>query len=173
MSKYNIEFKLKVTEEYLTGTAGGIRTVAKKYNVPKRTLENWIIKYRTYGRESFYDGYKSNEYTRDFKSYVIEYMERNNTSFSKTAMIFKVSDARLVSNWYKEEIEGRKSKKGTPSESMKNSKKPNKKQSKDLNPEERIKELERENQLLRMELAYEKKLQAMIRKKESGIEKKQ
>ena len=34
MSKYSLEFKLKVVEEYLDGKSGGIELIARKYNIP-------------------------------------------------------------------------------------------------------------------------------------------
>ncbi len=42
MSKYSLEFKLKVVKEYLDGNAGSLKSVATNNKIPKGTLENWV-----------------------------------------------------------------------------------------------------------------------------------
>ncbi len=45
---YNDEFKYKVLSDYLNNQ-GGVRILAKKYNVPYQTIDWWVIKYRKQG----------------------------------------------------------------------------------------------------------------------------
>lgn len=45
---YNDEFKYKVLSDYLNNQ-GGVRILAKKYNIPYQTIDRWIIKYRKQG----------------------------------------------------------------------------------------------------------------------------
>ena len=45
---YDNNFKFKVLNDYLNGR-GGAKSLAKKYNIPYQTVDQWIIKYRKQG----------------------------------------------------------------------------------------------------------------------------
>ncbi|MDU6546615.1 helix-turn-helix domain-containing protein [Anaerococcus vaginalis] len=52
MPKYTKEFKIKLVMKYLSGKSGGRLMVAKKYDIPDGTLQNWVDKYKTGGFNS-------------------------------------------------------------------------------------------------------------------------
>jgi len=45
---YNDDFKNKVLNDYLNNL-GGVKVLAKKYDIPYQTIDRWIIKYRKQG----------------------------------------------------------------------------------------------------------------------------
>mgnify|MGYP003298684089 CR=1 FL=1 len=45
---YDDDFKNMVISDYLNNL-GGVKTLAKKYNIPYQTIDGWIIKYRKQG----------------------------------------------------------------------------------------------------------------------------
>ena len=48
-NKYTEEFKIKIVLEYLSGENGGSMSLAKKYNISYRTIDNWIYTYKRQG----------------------------------------------------------------------------------------------------------------------------
>ena len=46
---YSEEFKNEVMNDYLSGKSGGSRTLAKKYNISRKTIDTWIAKYKRQG----------------------------------------------------------------------------------------------------------------------------
>ena len=53
MSKYNDEFKLKVVQEYLSGSLG-YTLLAKKYDIPSETaIKNWVKAYQSFDIKGF------------------------------------------------------------------------------------------------------------------------
>ena len=80
MPKYTKEFKIKLVLEYLSGESGGSRSVSKKYGIPKNTLREWIIKYKSGGFDNLSKKSKNNNYTSEFKLSVIQYRQINNTN---------------------------------------------------------------------------------------------
>ena len=48
-NKYSTEFKTSVVKEYLSGQSGGSISLAKKYNISYRTIDNWIYTYKRQG----------------------------------------------------------------------------------------------------------------------------
>ena len=51
MSKYNLEFKLKVVKEYLEGNIGYL-SLAKKYDINlELVIRRWVNSYKTQGYE--------------------------------------------------------------------------------------------------------------------------
>ena len=48
-NKYSTEFKTNIVKEYLSGTSGGSMSLAKKYNISYRTIDNWIYTYKRQG----------------------------------------------------------------------------------------------------------------------------
>ena len=49
-SKYAFELKVRVAKEYETGK-GTIRSLAAKYGVGRKSVEDWIRKYREQGQD--------------------------------------------------------------------------------------------------------------------------
>lgn len=161
MAKYSEGFKLKVVQEYLEGKLS-YRSLAKKYEMPSSTpIEQWVRAYKAFGNEALQRKAGKEVYAVQFKLDVLKFMKQTGASYQDTAIEFNMNNPALIANWnsqfLKERIEGlQKKSKGSPSMSKKTNSTPAKEEKK-MSREE---QLERENELLRLEVAYLKKLKA-------------
>lgn len=158
MNYYEVEFKLKIVKEYLEGPLGG-RTLAKKYGLPSNALiYSWKHSYQLFGKEGLKTHRSPTKYTSEFKRDVLHFIETTGASFGEAARQFKLPSGSMISRWQKKYITGGQTalsnRKGRPKKRMK---KPSKKQEETINFT-REKELEREVELLRIEVDYLKKL---------------
>ena len=161
MSKYSKEFKLEVVK-YCVEKHHSSYDAAREFSIPSPTpIKQWIRKYKEHGIEGLVKQEKSS-YSGEFKQNVVEYMHTNHLSATETAIHFRI-EVPVVLKWeriyYEEEPQslyqerrGRK---------MNMSSKPKKKKlSKEVEED-----LIAENQRLKMENAYLKKLQALIQER--------
>ena len=162
MSKYSTEFKLKVVKYYLKNYIS-YGEVTRLFNIgDKKSVIEWIKKYQKHGVEGL-KKQKYSFYTGKFKQNVIEYMHENHLSHRETAIYFNLSHHSIVGKWeniYYEEgpqalYEERRGRKKNMSSKPKKEK---------LNKEVE-EDLIAENQRLRMENEYLKKLNALVQKR--------
>jgi len=172
MAKYSDEFKLKIIREYLDGFLG-YKLLAEKYNIQnKSSIQNWVRSYQEYGVEGIMCKSSKKVYSVQFKLDVLHFKKQTGASYQDTAIEYKMNNPSLIANWQriflKDGVEGLKPKtKGRPSMSKKKDIKPTKQE----NKMPREKELERENELLRLEVAYLKKLKAFQVNPDAFLEK--
>jgi transposase-like protein len=160
MAKFNIEEKLEAVIRYQQ-EAEGLTSIAKSIGVHHTVLLNWIKQYEHHGADAFINPYTS--YTTQFKLDVLNYMLETGTSIRETAAIFNIATHSTILKWQKSfELHGidalKQTQKGRPP--MK--KKTNKPQPVEVSEEA----LRAENERLRMENAYLKKLHALFQEKE-------
>ena len=161
MSKYTNEFKLKVVK-YCLEENHSQREAEKYFNIPKNSrIKIWLQKYRKHGVEGLIKQQKSS-YSGDFKKNVVEYMHNNHLSATETANYFRLAGADVVLKWeriyYEEGPQGLYIQRRGRSKNM--SSKPQKKLSKEVEED-----LIAENQRLRMENEYLKKLNALVQER--------
>ncbi len=161
MAKYSNEFKLEIVKEYLEGSLG-YNSLAKKYSISScTTIRCWVQAYKTLGEKGLCKKHTKQVYTVQFKLDVLNFMKQTGASYQDTAIKFNMNNPSLIVNWYRklsrEGIEGLKVKRKGRSPMSKNRKAKSVKPDKNLSREE---QLERENELLRLEIAYLKKLDA-------------
>ena len=161
MSKYSNEFKLEVVKYYFENY-GGYEITANHFNISSATsVKEWVRKYKENGSYGLLKNLKSS-YSGDFKQNVIKYMHDNHLSATETAIKFNLANHVIVQKWERiyyeegpqalyEEHRGRK-------KNM--SSKPKKKLSKEVKED-----LIAENQRLRMENEYLKKLNALVQER--------
>lgn len=160
MSKYSSEFKLEVVNYYLENNVG-YKITANHFGLAYSIVTRWIRRYKENGYEGLLKNPRSS-YTGEFKQYVIEYMHENHLSYIATAIHFNLAGGYVVSKWeniyYEEGPQGLYIKRrGKP-------KKMNKPRKNKL--DENIEEdLIAENQRLRMENEYLKKLNALVQER--------
>lgn len=163
--KYSDELKLRVVEEYQEGYLG-IRPLAKKYGVSKSVVGRWIRINEALGAEGLKSKKHNDSYSVQFKLDVLSYMKRTGSSDMDTALHFGLTDSSTIARWKKAflkgKVEGLNKHKGRPPMSKK------KKTEKKTSYEQ---ELERENELLRLEVEYLKKLRAFQMNPEGYLEK--
>ena len=161
MSKYSEEFKLEVVNYYLNNCYG-FEYVAKQFEIPAwTTIRKWVRKYQEHG----YGGLIKNpqtSYSGEFKQNVIEYMHTNHLSCLETAIYFNLAGDYVVSKW--ERIYYEEGPQSLYIERRGRSKKMSSKQKKKLSKEVE-EDLIAENQRLRMENEYLKKLNALVQER--------
>jgi len=169
MAKYSLELKLEVVK-YVLEEKNSMWEASRKYEISRSSIRGWVYAYESCGIEGI--SKKHGTYYGQFKIDVVEYMCKNQLSAMKTAAMFGIPSHKSVSDWeriYYEE--GREAlyreNRGRNGMANKNQNKPRK-----SNLDKKIKEdLIAENQRLRMEVDYLKKLNALILKKEKSARK--
>src|SRR5699024_5591573 len=166
MVKYSEEFKLTIIKEYLKGSLG-YKLLAKKYLIPhESSIKSWVRNYKEYGLTGISTRPSPVVYTVQFKLTVLQFMQRTGSSYPDAAIKFGMKSHSPIIQWKKDfekgGIEGLNPKrKGRPSMSKKY-------QSKKSSQVERLKH---ENELLRLEVTYLKKLKAFQEKPNVFLEK--
>jgi transposase len=168
--KYNYDFKLRCVEEVLKKHRSK-ESVAIENGISQTNFGRWLNFYLKYGKEGLLSR-KNQNYNSDFKLKVIRAIDRKSLSLSEACLFFNIPNEAVIINWqrkFKEHgISGLEHKpKGRP-KSM-TYKRAKKKSDKPLTREE---ELLLENESLRMQVDYLKKLQALIQAEEAEQNKK-
>lgn len=171
--KYSDRLKLKVVKEYQEGYLG-IRPLAKKFGIKSKSqVDRWIKLYEKFGANGLKSKKHRETYSVQFKLNVLRFIERTGSSEMEAALHFGMKGPTRIASWkkaYREGgVEGLSKKKGRPSMSDTSKRNKNKKiNEKEMTNEQR---LERENELLRLELEYLKKLRAFQMDPEGYLEK--
>ena len=160
MSKYSKELKLEIVKYCIEGHHSK-RDAAKKFNIPSPTpIDDWIRKYKEHGVEGLIKQ-QNTSYSGEFKQNVVEYMHSNHLSATETAIHFRIQTS-VVLKWeriyYEEGPQGLYIERRGRLSNM--SSKPKKKLSKEVEED-----LIAENQRLRMENEYLKKLNALVQER--------
>jgi len=164
MAKYDEQFRLKVVKRYL---GGGIsyRGLAQEYGLGYSMLKRWVSHYLQHGVSGLRK--KHSPYSTRFKLEVLERIQRDNLSKTQAQAMFDIRDPGAVSRWERQYHEG-----GLPALSLRPRGRPPKMPNSlppepappESEPDTRTREqLLKENEYLRAEVAYLKKLDALIR----------
>ncbi|WHY89531.1 helix-turn-helix domain-containing protein [Neobacillus cucumis] len=174
MAKYSKEFKLMVVKEYKEGSLGH-KLLAKKHGVKAYSqIKRWIDVYEKFGEEGLKRKIHKETYSVQFKLDVLSFMKRTGSSETETALHFGLANPPIIGSWKKAFLEGGTEAldrpKGRPSMSDK-AKNGNYKKTTEENKMTYEQKLERENELLRLEVEYLKKLRAFQMNPEGYLEK--
>ena len=162
MTKYNEQFKLAVVQQYLSGTAG-YKVLAKVHGLSYSMVKKWVDLHRQHGAAGLEK--KSSHYDAKFRHAVLQHMWDGELSYGQVAAVFNIRSATSVSQWERCYHDG-----GIDALIPRSRGKPNKMPTaEDTKPQlppdgaERTRdELVAEVNHLRMEVAYLKKLQALV-----------
>ena len=181
MAKYSYEFKKKVVDDYLAG-GGGFSYLAKKYSIPLfEIIRRWVNAYQTLGTDGLVRSRKNNEYSFEFKLYMVELYLTSEVSYQDLALSQGIVNSGLLVKWVNDfRIAGpdalRPKKKGRKKVLDSKENKNIKKQAADIamidTSAEHVKQLEDELLKLRIENAYLKELRR-LRLEEEALLKKQ
>jgi len=159
MTKYNLELILKIIKE-MEATGLGSTIIANKYGVSLSVIKRWWRLYQEHGET----GLTTRNFTHsgEFKLSVIEYMKLNHSSLNETAIHFKIKCMSTIVKWVKiYDKEGPPGlnieRRGRHPKMTHRKKKPKK----NLEPES-LEALLEENERLRMENDYLKKLRVLV-----------
>jgi transposase len=173
MAKYSEKFKVTIVREYLEGVLG-YNLLAKKYNMPSSTpIKEWVKAYEKFGSKGIMAKKQNQSYPVQFKLDVLSFMKRTGSSAMDTALRFGITNPSIIATWKNVFLEGGAEAldrpKGRPTMSNKGKNNNNKlREEKEMTNEDK---LERENELLRLEVEYLKKLRAFQMDPEGYLEK--
>ncbi|WP_186667827.1 helix-turn-helix domain-containing protein [Sporosarcina sp. BP05] len=175
MAKDSESFKLMVVGEYLNGQLG-CKLLARKYDIKShKQILNWVDVYKEHGVSGLSRKKNKEVYSVQFKLDVLSFMKRTGASLTETALHFGLTNPPMISSWNNKFLEGGAKALDNPigrpamSDKSKNVKKG--KQPAQQNEMTREQKLEQENELLRLEVAYLKKLRAFQMDPEGYLEK--
>ena len=163
MTKYTEQFKLEVVRDYLDAGSAGFRSVAQRYGIPSHfTVRKWVLAYQAHGNLG--PSGKRTQRSAEFKLSVLRHMWDNHLSMIQAAIKFDIRDHGMVGKWERAYREGgvealisrpaRKSKPMATAVPKSDCPSDDDKRSRE--------ELLAEVNQLRMELAYLKKLEALV-----------
>lgn len=165
MTKYSLELKLKAVLAYLEGV-DSYRAVANQFNTSLTPLKHWVAHYKEHGIEGLMSTYTN--YDISFKMDVLNYMNDFGVSSTHAAAVYNIASPSTINKWLKQLEENgvdalETNKKGRPSMKKETKKKP---------VEGSLEALQAENERLRAENAYLKKLRALVQESEASEHKK-
>jgi transposase len=162
MTKYDEQFKLKVVQEYLSSSIGHKR-IAELHGVPRTRVATWIKLYRAHGVDGLRK--KFSHYSAQFRLEVIQRMRADELSYGQAAALFNIRSAASIGRWERCYDEG-SLEALAPRKRGRSKKMPVPPDTKtELLPNaagQTHDELVAEVNQLRMEVAYLKKLQALV-----------
>ncbi len=175
MAKYSYELKKKIVEEYLSGKTS-YSVLEDKYQIEKSALRQWVNNYKHFGDEGLMRSRNNREYSVEFKLEAITRYETSECSYQQLAIELGLTNPSMIVNWrkqYREKgLEGlRPHKRGRPV-TKKNDRHQTPKTSKKNEPldastrealENRIKELEAENEILTIQKMFWEQLRSLER----------
>jgi len=166
MARHSESFKLEVVQAYLAGSLGH-KALAKQYGVARTCLRGWVARYLEHGKDGL--SKKSSPYfSAKFKLAVLRRAKREELSDTRAAVVFNLrGGSNIVAKWRRQYDEGgpqalHPKPRGRPPKTMPKPKSapppiPSADDTRSMDA------LRKENEALRAEVAYLKKLKALVR----------
>ncbi len=166
MKTYKTEFKLEVVQSFLAGE-GGAKLLARRWSVPEEKIRTWVSHYRLHGIDGLRP--KRSSYSAEFKLQVLSHQDREQLSSRQVAALYDIRNPNQVVVWRRNLDQGRLLALDSENEERANMK-PDRRCTAPSNmvATDAARALQEENERLRTEVAYLKKLQALIRSKRSA-----
>ena len=166
MKKYKTEFKLEVVQSFLAGE-GGAKLLARRWSIPEEKIRTWVIHYHLHGIDGLRP--KRSAYSAQFKLQVLAHQDREQLSSRQVAALYDIRNPNQVVVWRRNLNQGRLQAREIGKEEQPKVKP----ERRSATPPSTVvadaeKTLRKLNDRLRAEVAYLKKLQALIRSKRSA-----
>lgn len=173
MTKYDEQFKLSVVQSYESGPQG-VKSVARQYGLAPVMVKRWVAAYRQHGPSGLRK--KFSHYSAEFKLSVLRRMRQEELSASQAVGLFDIRGGEsVISDWqrryHEQGLAGLQPKPRGRPKKMTNPESPKPTDALPAGTRSR-EELEEEVQYLRAEVAYLKKLRALLQAKEQAVQKK-
>ena len=167
MAKYSLAFKREVVDAYLDPDQGdGIKRLAKRYGVPRNHVRHWVALFKEHG-EAGLSRRRRHTYSPELKLEILQRMVREELSYTQVTALYGIRNKSSVAAWERQYNEGgiealMPSPKGRqPAMSEPPNRPPPPVPDRNATHEELLKE----NAYLRAEVAYLKKLDALVQAK--------
>jgi transposase len=172
MTKYSEQLKLKVVKDYVAGVAGA-GALARRHGVSRTVLQQWVTAYEQHERDGLRK--KFSHYDARFRMSVLTCMWQKDLSYRQVAAVFDIRSPSCIGRWERQYHDGgidalaprprgRRKKMTQPDHDR---------PADETAPDERTREqLLKENEYLRAEVAYLKKLDALLQAKKQAAQKK-
>jgi transposase len=92
------EEKLNAVKEYLGGS-GSSYTIARKYNVNRKSFCQWVAKYKAFGDSAFIRTGNNATYTIEFKNMVVNAYLNGEASPEELSAKYKIPSKETVRQW--------------------------------------------------------------------------
>lgn len=171
MAKYTEAFKLKVAQAYLSGQAGS-RALAAEHGLDHGTVRRWAHQYQVHGESGLRK--KFSHYSAQFKLFVLRRMWQEELSCRQVAVLFDLRGGHgVVTAWERRYHEGgldalQPNPRGRPKKMPEP--KPPVPMPTPADEACTLEQLRKENEYLRAEVAYLKKLRALRQAKEQAAQ---
>lgn len=173
MTKYNESFKLAIVQEYLSGSLG-YQALGDKHSVDRAAIRRWVSSYEHHGLAGLRK--KSSHYSAQFKRSVLERMRAESLSCRQVIALFDLrGSTAVVAAWARQYHEGGlDALKPKPRGSAKKMTSPESPKPVPAPPADTrtLEDLRKENDYLRAEVTYLKKLDALVRARRPPAQKK-
>lgn len=173
MAKHDESFKLEVVRRYLSESSG-TQAIALRYGLDHGTVRRWVEGYRQHGVEALRK--KFGHYDAQFKLGVLRRMWQEELSCRQAAALFDLRGGHsVVSTWERQYHEGgvdalKPKPRGHPKRMT--APKPPETTPSHADDARTLQALRKENEYLRAEVAYLKKLDALVRGNRQAAQKK-
>lgn len=169
--RYTKQFKQKAVDRYLEGHKG-YKLVAREFGIAAPMLRRWVLWHQTHGAAGLAP--KTGQYSAQFKLNLLQYMWDNALSYTKAAAVFNLRSVQSVANWERRYrahgVEGLEHARKSPSIVIQTPPYP---PASSADDDKRTREdLLKENERLRMEVAYLKKVDALLQARQNSAPRK-
>jgi transposase len=162
MTKHDEQLKLLVVQEFEASGLGS-RAVGCRHGVDEGTVRAWVARYRQHGVLGLRK--KCSHYGAEFKLSVLQRMWREDLSCRHVAALFNLGGHPVVALWERQYHAGTlEPRRGRP----RTMKTPPPTPPPEPEDTRTLKDLRKENERLRAEVAYLKKLDALIQAKQAA-----
>ena len=97
-SKYSASLKIEIAKAYLNGQ-GSYKSLALKYNVGHKSVEDWSRRYREQGEAGFLTKTSNSTYTSSFKTMCVEAVLKGEGSIDDIVAKYNISAREVLRNW--------------------------------------------------------------------------
>lgn len=162
MAKYDEKFKLAVVQDYEAGKES-YGAVARRHDLDHATVRKWVESYRQHGPQGLCK--KHSRYSAQFKLTVLQRMRHEELSARQAVALFDIRGGTgVISAWLRRYHQGGlDALKPKPREMTPPEFKPPQVQPPQAHDAHDLEALREENEYLRAEVAYLKKLEALVR----------
>ena len=98
--KHSTEWILARVQEYLNGE-GSYKSIATANGIAKKTLQDWVAKYREHGETALDERHGNRQYSKEFKTRCVEAVLQGEGTVDDIVAKYNISNRYVLRNWIK------------------------------------------------------------------------